>query len=286
MESEDTTVLKTVATVRGVRVQIPPSALGEIMAKTDDEVLNIAKQSYSISDMLTKLGLRFTGANHANYTARLKKLGFDRSTFLKRPFITSPKIKLTIEKFEKLLIKGDRIGTSEYRRSLIKFGFLENQCTICNGNPVWQGKPLRMHLDHIDGDRYNNVLTNLRILCPNCHSQTETYGALKEKPPSDTQKRVKLRINTTKRTYSSVSKIDCKTCGIPLLLRNKTGYCIKHYVRPQCYKPPPAELLSEIEASNYSAVSRKYGVSPNSIKKWARRLRAQTSPVSPTRQIT
>ena len=48
-------------------------------------------------------------------------------------------------------------------------------CTTCGINE-WQGKPLTLHLDHINGINNDNRIENLRLLCPNCHSQTETYG--------------------------------------------------------------------------------------------------------------
>ena len=51
------------------------------------------------------------------------------------------------------------------------------QCEICSQPPIWQGKPLTLQLDHIDGNSDNNQLTNLRILCPHCHTQTPTYGS-------------------------------------------------------------------------------------------------------------
>jgi hypothetical protein len=51
-----------------------------------------------------------------------------------------------------------------------------NNCQICGINE-WNGKPLTLQVDHIDGDRTNNDLINLMIVCPNCHSQTETYGS-------------------------------------------------------------------------------------------------------------
>lgn len=50
-------------------------------------------------------------------------------------------------------------------------------CSECGQGPVWNGKPLTLQLDHIDGDSDNNALSNLRILCPHCHTQTETYGS-------------------------------------------------------------------------------------------------------------
>ena len=50
-----------------------------------------------------------------------------------------------------------------------------NKCDICKSEPVWNDKPLNFQLDHIDGDHANNVRENLRMICPNCHSQTSTY---------------------------------------------------------------------------------------------------------------
>jgi hypothetical protein len=47
-------------------------------------------------------------------------------------------------------------------------------CLVCELED-WQGKPLTLDLDHIDGDGTNNCLKNTRLICPNCHSQTENY---------------------------------------------------------------------------------------------------------------
>jgi len=54
-----------------------------------------------------------------------------------------------------------------------------DKCQMCGIPPVWQGKRLVLQLDHIDGDRRNRAFGNFRLLCPNCHSQTETFGARK-----------------------------------------------------------------------------------------------------------
>ena len=50
-----------------------------------------------------------------------------------------------------------------------------NKCSECGISNEWNGKLLSLQLDHIDGNSDNNLLDNLRLLCPNCHSQTETY---------------------------------------------------------------------------------------------------------------
>lgn len=58
---------------------------------------------------------------------------------------------------------------------------LTPQCDKCSLGMTWQNEPIVLQLDHVDGNKYNNVLTNLRLLCPNCHSQTKTFCRKNEK---------------------------------------------------------------------------------------------------------
>lgn len=60
----------------------------------------------------------------------------------------------------------------------------EGKCLIC-GIQTWNGKSITFHLDHIDGNRKNNSRKNLRLICPNCHSQTDTYCRGHSKPVSN-----------------------------------------------------------------------------------------------------
>jgi len=65
---------------------------------------------------------------------------------------------------------------SRVKRRLIHDGTFAEICAICHNGPVWQCMSLTLQLDHIDGDRDNWAVENLRLLCPNCHSQTPTYA--------------------------------------------------------------------------------------------------------------
>lgn len=68
------------------------------------------------------------------------------------------------------------------RRSRIRLE-QESKCAVCSIPESWNGKPLKFELDHIDGDRTNEIRQNLRLICPNCHSQTPTYKIGNVKTP-------------------------------------------------------------------------------------------------------
>lgn len=77
------------------------------------------------------------------------------------------------------LVANKKCNGPNLKKRLIQEGFLKNECSIenCPSSLLWMGKPLVLQLDHKNGDDSDNRLENLRILCPNCHSQTPTYGS-------------------------------------------------------------------------------------------------------------
>lgn len=78
----------------------------------------------------------------------------------------------TIPRLEAGLCSHNAIAV--FRRYLIeKFG---ERCAICSQGSTWNDKGLQLQVDHIDGDSDNNLPSNLRLLCPNCHTQTDTFG--------------------------------------------------------------------------------------------------------------
>lgn len=85
---------------------------------------------------------------------------------------------------EEYLVKdGKVISSGHLKTRLWKEGILEQKCSTenCGLTVEWLGKPLMLHLDHVNGDRHDNRIENLRILCPNCHSQTHTFVGRKNK---------------------------------------------------------------------------------------------------------
>lgn len=74
----------------------------------------------------------------------------------------------------------DYSSRASVRRAILKENLIEYKCSECNVK-TWNGKILSLHLDHINGINNDNRLENLRFLCPNCHSQTETYTGKNKK---------------------------------------------------------------------------------------------------------
>ena len=84
-----------------------------------------------------------------------------------RPRPLSPPLQVLLER------SSSRVAI---KRRLLREGILENRCSEC-GISEWRGRDLSCHIDHINGVHDDHRLENLRMLCPNCHSQTDTYGA-------------------------------------------------------------------------------------------------------------
>lgn len=82
-----------------------------------------------------------------------------------------------IEKWKAGIVPGTIVsGTlSNYVKRYIAEKY-DNKCSICTISK-WMDKPITLEVDHIDGDHNNNIEDNLRLICPNCHSQTPTYRA-------------------------------------------------------------------------------------------------------------
>lgn len=152
--------------------------------------------SDSFSEVLRKLELRPAGSNHATLKREVIKYNIDYSHFSyknKFKFNHIPNNKLSID--EILCVRDkqkSKLGRSTLLRAMKQNNILY-VCNICNQLPLHNSQELILQIDHVDGNPWNNQLDNLRFLCPNCHSQTETYGIKNKGYIRHQYKKVKLK---------------------------------------------------------------------------------------------
>ena len=143
----------------------------------------LVKESTSIAQVLRKLGLREGGGTHSHISRKIKGYDLDTSHFLGQAancgtnHTGGPKKK---EWQERLVRRknGRRQDVVALRRALIESG-REYKCEECGQLPLWNGKELRLQVDHKNGDWQDDRPENVRFLCPHCHTQTKGYNGSK-----------------------------------------------------------------------------------------------------------
>ncbi|MGA8098323.1 MAG: HNH endonuclease signature motif containing protein [Candidatus Cybelea sp.] len=109
----------------------------------------------------------------ASFRQCKKTFGFSNTAWLKAVQRGELKPRNSIKSISEVLASGSSRWLK--KAQLIREGVLERRCTEC-GISEWRNKPLVIQIDHINGIKNDWHLENLRMLCPNCHSQTETFG--------------------------------------------------------------------------------------------------------------
>ena len=170
---------------------------------TEEDFIKYVKNSTSIRQVLKKIGLEPKGGNYATAKRRILVLNLDISHFTGQGHLKgkthnwAKKIPL-----KEILIENSTYGggSSKLKTKLFKQGILKEQCYNC-GLTEWLGKKISLELEHINGNRFDNRIENLIILCPNCHSQTTTYRGRGKK---------NHRILFTKKNYIFVNNVIVK----------------------------------------------------------------------------
>jgi hypothetical protein len=145
---------------------------------TEDRLRELVPRCTSYSQVARAFGQRPVGSTIAHLQRRVARYGLSTAHFVRTTTGRPPTNRLTPEQVLVVLPEGtQRQKTEILRRAMIDSG-IPHKCAVCGNLGRWQGKPLVLDIDHRNGEWRDNRRENLRFLCPNCHTQTDTWRAM------------------------------------------------------------------------------------------------------------
>ena len=151
----------------------------KISELSKEELAKLINESKSINEILKKLNVNSNGSGaYKTFRNHCKRLQVEAPVYknIGNSFI-GPKIEM-----DKILIENSTYqNISRLKIRLVNDDLLKYHCVECGNLGDWNGKKLNLQLDHKNGNHNDHRIENLRFLCPNCHSQTETYAGKSKK---------------------------------------------------------------------------------------------------------
>lgn len=257
---------------------------------TFDQINDIISQSHNTAEVLIKMGRSAnSGSNRMVMSQYIKDNGIDISHFDESAQNRTP---------ADIFIENSTVTQNVMRKYYKRGEYSEYKCAICGQEPFWNGKPLVLTLDHINGISNDHRLENLRWVCPNCDRQLPTYGSkrlkkvhfcgkcgkqisaktktglCKECYTNDVLKNPSSDFNLKKHKHGKYSQSrshgECLICGKSI---SKTAkYC------PECYakskqkanRPTALDLAKMVKDLGFTQVGKTFGVVDTAIKKWCK----------------
>ena len=217
---------------------------------TYEKLCNAVKQSKSWANVCRIFNTRPASGSQSHIKKLCDKYKIDSSHFTGQGW-RKGKLDLVKKDAMEYCYNGSNITSNRLKLNLIRDGYKKAECEEC-GLSEWRGQPIVLELDHKNSDHFDNTFDNLQILCPNCHSMF-------------TRDRRKSRRKSTKRSWDHPSLIKEK------IVKEKKKRIYRIGARKRKVEWPNKEELIKLRLiMNWCAIGRKYGVSDNAVRKWAK----------------
>lgn len=238
---------------------------------TDDELIIAIKTSISLAETLRKLNLSDrSNGNRKNIKIKIKLLNIDITHWRGRSANigkTNNSIKDRRALSELLIENAKLTDHTLLKKRLLEAKLLIYECSICKIS-TWLDNKLVLQMDHINGINNDNRLENIRLLCPNCHSQTDTFCG-KNKNAYDCNNTEDPRYEKHLRTL-----VPCPTSGCFNNKKREATTCKKcsiKFVTSESGKkqiidwPEINELIKMVEETSYVKVAKKLNTTTTRI---------------------
>lgn len=222
-----------------------------------EQLIQYVNSSTSYKQVLEKLGYRAcSGSVQQLLRERLYEEKISTNHF------TAPTgDKIVKRTFENTFCLNSSADQKTLRKKYFEGQYSEYKCAICGQEPEWQGKPLTLILDHINGINNDDRLENLRWVCPNCNQQLETTNG----------KNIKRLREAGLLGELKIKKFYCQDCGKELSSSSATR-CLECSQRAQrkVERPDRNSLKNLIRNTPFTTIGALYKVSDNTIRKWCK----------------
>ena len=223
--------------------------MNKLTKYSDEYIKDVLEKSISFSDVLRHFGYEsITTGSFSTVKNELKKRDIIIPVYNYFNEYNNFNGGKREKNIEKLFVENSTTSRHHLKKLIIRNDLIKYECE-CGNKGEWRNKKLVLQLDHKNGDTYDNRLENLCFLCPNCHSQTETFSG-----------------KNSQRNKKDINK-KCK-CGKKISL--ESYLCINCYSisNRKVIRPSYEQLKKEIYETSQNKVAKKYGVSWRTIRKW------------------